>query len=340
MGVNLRNIIVRKEIELEALGGKTLAVDAYNMLYQFLTTIRAPDGNYFTNNNGEVTSHIIGLFSRVTNLLQKGIRLVFVFDGTPPALKNAELARRAEVKEGASVEYAKAEDAGDQAGMRKYAGRMTRLTPDMVDGAKKLLSLLGVPWVQAPSEGEAQCAHLVLKGQAWAVASQDYDSLLYGTPFLVQNLSIAGRHKRIHGVGTVAVRPCVLNLAENLSALGLTQQQLTWLAMLIGTDYNPGGTKGIGPKKALKLVKENHSPDEVFAAAGWINSPSWQDVLKTFVAMPVTDPGTIRFGKPDREGLHRFLVVDNGFSEERIAKSLDSLGAIARDEGQRSLGDF
>src|SRR3989344_5325679 len=207
MGVNLRNLLVRREVSVAELAGRTIAFDAYNTLFQFLSSIRAPDGQLLTNSKGAVTSHLIGLFSRVSKLLEEGVLPVFVFDGEHPKLKHVEIARRAQVKSQAQEKYEAALSVGDEGEMRKYAARTTRLTQEMVESAKVLLRLLGVPVVQAPSEGEAQAAHVVKQGKAWAVASQDYDSLLYATPLLVRNLSIAGKRKRPGTRQMITVRP-------------------------------------------------------------------------------------------------------------------------------------
>jgi len=340
MGVNIKDILIKHPITLEELSGKTLAVDAFNMLYQFLTTIRAPDGSYLTDSKGRITSHLIGLFNRTTALLQKGIRLVFVFDGEPPALKHQEIARRAGIKQEAEKSYEKAAAAEDVESMKKFAARMTKLSDDMVGDAKKLLQLLGIPVVQAPSEGEAQCAFLVKQGDAWAVASQDYDALLSGTPRLVQNLSIVGRRKKIHGMGTIAVSPELADLKENLEALGINQEQLILLAMLVGTDYNPGGIKGIGPKTALQLVKEHKSKEQLFSAAAWEEhvAVSWKEVLATLEHIPVTKHYHVKQGILDTKGIMQFLVEEHNFSPERVQKALE--GIATQPQRQKGLGEF
>lgn len=327
MGVNLKDLFEREEIIIDSLAGKTLAIDAYNMLYQFLTTIRTPDGQLLTNNAGAVTSHIIGLFSRTTNLLSKNIKLIFVFDGKPPTLKLHELHRRAEAKKTAQQHYEKAAKEKDIPTMKKYASRTTRLDNNMVADAKKLLQLLGIPVIQAPSEGEAQCAHIVKKGQAWAVASQDYDSLIQGTPRLIQNLTLAGKRKIRGTLSTTTIQPSMILLQENLQRLHLTQEQLIYLAMLVGTDYNIGGIHGIGPKKALTLVKKHHTPEALFKAAEWNNhfELPWKELFHAIKNTTVTNDYTLTPTTPDTEKLTTFLVDNNNFSLERVQKSLQPL---------------
>ncbi len=342
MGVNLKDIFERKELSLDEFSGRILAVDAYNMLYQFLTTIRTPEGQLLTDSKGNVTSHLIGLFSRTCALLEKNIKPIFVFDGKPPELKVHELHRRAEIKKEAAREYEKAAEVGDVEAMKKFASRTARLERPMVDDAKKLLQLLGLPVVQAPSEGEAQCSHMVKAGNAWAVASQDYDSLLHGTPRLVQNLSITGRRKMRGVIGTVAVMPAIIDLRENLQRLVLTQEQLILLALLVGTDYNYGGIHGIGPKKALKIVKEHKSITAVEYAVKWkehFEQPLAElfDLIKN---IPVIDDYTVVFKPVDAEKLTDFLVDEHDFGAERVKKTLDALGSKVKQKGQSGLGAF
>jgi len=327
MGVNLRDILIFQEKELDDFKGKIIAIDSYNMLYQFLASIRTMDGQLLTDGKGRVTSHIIGLFSRTTNFLAKGIRPIFVFDGKAPELKAKEIHRRFEAKQEAKKKYQQAVATEDVESMKKYAARFIYLTPEMVSEAKELVRLLGLPIVQAPSEGEAQASHIVTNGDAWAVGSQDYDSLLYATPRLLQNLSIAGRKKKIHGMGTRIVMPSMIDLAQNLSNLKIDQDRLIALAMLIGTDYNPGGIHGIGPKKALKLVQQHTKVEQIFKAVEWEKHTTtpWQEIFDLFKKMPVTDDYKIKWGSPDVKGINEFLVNERGFSEERVIKGLEPL---------------
>ncbi|HLF54095.1 MAG TPA: flap endonuclease-1 [Candidatus Nanoarchaeia archaeon] len=335
MGVNFKDILVRHPIKLEQFSGKILVVDGYNMLYQFLSSIRSRDGSLFTDHHGHVTSHLIGLFSRVTNLMQKGLKLAFAFDGEVPKLKQKELTKRAELKKEAAKKYEEALAAEDVGSMQKYAARTSRLTKDMVVQAQELLSGLGLPWVQAPSEGEAQAAHIARKGHAWAVSSQDYDSLLYGTPRLIQNLSIEGRRKLPGKLAYTTVEPLLIDLEENLKLLGLSREKLLWLAVLVGTDYAPGGVKGIGPKKGLALVKQHSSAESLFNSV----KPDfdWQAVLDVFNNMPATDDYKLSWFPVDRKKVYDFLVNQHDFSAERVNKSLD---AIAPAKHQKGLGDF
>ena len=334
MGVNFKEIIIKHPISLEELSGKTLIVDGYNMLYQFLSTIRARDGSLLTDSKGRVTSQLIGLFSRTSNLMSKHIKLAFVFDGKMPELKHKELAKRAELKKAAHKKYEEALATEDMAGMQKYAARTSRLTREMVQDAQQLLTALGVPWVQAPSEGEAQAAHMVKKGHGWAVASQDYDSLIHGTPRLLQNLSIEGRRKVAGTLSYKNVEPQLIDLQENLNKLGLTQDQLTWLAILIGTDYAPQGVKGIGPKKGLQMVKQHKTPETLFKDLQL--EADWKEVLSVFKNIPVTDDYELTWHPPNRKQVHKFLVEERDFSPERVDKTLDTIAP----KNQTGLGNY
>lgn len=337
MGVNLRDLLEYKQIELSDLKGKVLVVDGNNMLYQFLSTIRQRDGSLFTDHKGRVTSHLIGLFSRVTNIMGKGVKLAFVFDGKMPELKRKEVQRRAEAKEMAAQKYARALEEEDVEEMKKYAARTSRLSKDMISDAIRLLELLGLPIVQAPSEGEAQAAHMVAKGDAWATASQDYDSLLFGSSRLVQNLSIEGRRKVPGRHVYKIVKPKLFVLEDNLKALGITREKLIWLAILIGCDYAPSGVKGIGPKKGLALVQKCSSAEELFEKVELADDVDWRDVLSLFENMPVTDDYSLTWGPVKRKDVEHLLVEEHDFGRERVNNVLDKISAK---KGQSLLGDF
>lgn len=342
MGVAITELLEGKEIRIEELRGKVLAVDAFNMLYQFLTTIRMRDGTPLKDSKGNVTSHLIGLFSRTTTLLAEGLRLIFVFDGDAPALKRQERERRAAVKATALHHLKTAEAEQDIEGMRKYAGRTAKLTGEMIDEAKRLLTALGVPVIQAPSEGEAQAAHLCRRGDAYAVVSQDADSFLFGAPRVVKNLNVTGRKKRVNALAYERVAPELLVLDENLRRLGLSQDQLIILGILVGTDYNRAGIKGIGPKKALKLLAEHGTEHErLFTAVGWDEQyPElpWRTLLDAFTRVAVTDDYELRWGTPDADALRQLLVEEHDFSEERIDAAL---GKLRQEEAQqRGLQEF
>src|SRR5215510_9653086 len=266
LGVDLADIIPRAKTSLEDLRGKTFAVDAYNALYQFLAIIRGPTGTPLMDRTGRVTSHLSGLLYRTTNLAERGIRLVYVFDGIPPALKEVEIKRRRAVKEEAIVKYEAAVSRGQPEEAKKYAQATASLKDQMVEDSVQLLRHLGVPYVHAPSEGEAQAAYMASRGDVWGAVSQDFDSLLFGANRLIRNLTISGRRKLPMREAYVQVDPETVKLPETLGELRLNREQLVDLGILIGTDFNPDGFKGIGPKTALKLMQDHGSIEEIAKA--------------------------------------------------------------------------
>jgi flap endonuclease-1 len=335
MGVAISEILPKEAISISRLAGRTLVVDAYNILYQFLTTIRTPDGTPLKDEHGRVTSHLVGLFARTTNLMVAGVRLAFIFDGPKPALKSGELARRKAAKDEAAAAYADAVEREDVDAMRSFSARSVSLTSDMVSEAKELLSLLGIPVIDALSEAEAQASRYVAEGFAYAVVSQDADCLVFGAPRMIRNLSISGRRKKPGTPLYITVEPELVELSRVLAENGLTHDQLINLCMLVGTDFNPGGIKGIGPKKALKLVKEHSSPEALFSAAKWEehHAVPWHEVREVLTTMPTHPPQQLHWGSVNRKGIETFLT-GRGFSKERFAV-LDTLGSR-----QQGLGEF
>jgi flap endonuclease-1 len=343
MGVKIFELVPARETELDSLAGKTLAVDSSLFLYQFLTTIRQRDGTLLMDSKGNVTSHLAGLFNRTVKLMEKQINLAFVFDGKPPGLKSRERERRAGMKQEAEEKYKIAVEKKDIGEMRKYAARTTRLTPEMVKEAKELIQALGLPAVQAPSEGEAQAAHIVKKGDAFAVASQDADSLMFGASRLVRNLAITGRRKKAGKIGFETVKPEIIELQEVLNSMGIDNDQLIALGMLIGTDYNTGGVKGIGPKNGLKMVKECKKDfDALFEKAEWgkyFDFP-WTDVFYTIKKMPVESKYNISQSPVDREKVLGLLVGKHDFSPERVNSALDKLLKAREKKKQKGLAEW
>ncbi|RLE85494.1 MAG: flap endonuclease-1 [Thermoprotei archaeon] len=326
MGVNLRELVekVKKQINLKDLNKKVVAIDAYNMLYQFLAIIRQPDGTPLMNRRGEVTSHLSGLFYRTINLLENGIKPVYVFDGKPPELKTVVLEKRLQIKVEAEKRYREALARGDLEEARIYAQQTARLSKEMVDNAKTLLDYMGVPWVQAPSEGEAQSAYMTLKGDAWASASQDYDSLLFGSKRLIRNLAITGRRKLPRKNVYIEITPELILLDEILKEHEISREQLIDIAILIGTDYNPEGVKGIGVKRALKLVKTYGNIERIREILGKEALPENVDQIKKIFLNPeVTDDYELKWSMPDKEAIIRFLCYEHDFSRERVEKAVE-----------------
>ncbi|MBS3165737.1 flap endonuclease-1 [Candidatus Woesearchaeota archaeon] len=344
MGLNIKDLIVKKEIAIKDLKDKIVVVDSMNLLYQFLTTIRSQDGTVLTDSQGKVTSHLIGLFSRTTALMEEGLKLAFVFDGKAPEIKRRTWEKRAELKKEASLKLKEAEEEGNVEDMRKFASRTAILTKEMVQEAKNLLGALGLPVIQAPSEGEAQAAYMVKKGNAYAAVSQDYDCLMFGCPLLVRNLSIAGKRRKTGTLAYQTVKPETIELKEFLQNLNLTLDQLIVLAILIGTDYNPGGIKGIGPKNALKLLKEFGTDfDDLFTKVAWgtfYPDLSWKEVFNTIKDIPTTDNYELKWKAINEEEVYHLLVKEHNFGEERVKNKLEALREVNKKLSQKGLGSF
>ena len=326
MGVNLRDLVPKTTVKLVELSGKSIAIDAYNALYQFLAIIRQPDGTPLKDRSGRVTSHLSGLLYRTSNLAQMGIKPIYVFDGVPPALKETEIKRRMKTKKEALVKYERAVKEGKIEEARVYAQATSRLKDYIAEDSKRLLDLMGIPWVQAPSEGEAQAAHLAKREDAYYCASQDYDSLLFGAPRFVRNVTISGRRKLPRKQVYIEVVPEIVELEQVLKECGITYEQLIDVGILIGTDFNPEGIKGLGPKTALKLVKEHGSLEN---ALPHIKNPEFpvepQRIREIFLHPKVTDNYEIAWKEPDVEGVINFICRERDFSENRVRKALEKM---------------
>jgi len=326
LGVNLRDIVPKTVVKLEDLSGKTIAIDAYNALYQFLAIIRQPDGTPLKDSTGKVTSHLSGLLYRTSNLVEMGIKPIYVFDGVPPVLKEVEIQRRRQVKVQATVKYEQALAKGKTEEARMYAQATSSMKDYMEEDSKKLLSLMGLPWVQAPSEGEAQAAHLTKRGDSDYCASQDYDSLLFGTPRLIRNVTISGRRKLPRKNVYIEVVPEVVELENVLRECGISYEQLIDAGILIGTDFNPDGIKGLGPKTALKLIKERGKLENAVQDLKNAYFPvEPRKIREIFLHPKVTDNYKIAWENPDTEGVVNFICRERDFSENRVRKALEKM---------------
>lgn len=335
MGVQFSNFIEGKEVELVELSGKKIAVDAFNTLYQFLSIIRdRMTGEPLRDSKGNITSHLSGLFYRTCNLVEMDIKPVFVFDGEPPKFKRRTVEERQERKEEAKKKWDEALEKGEPA--IRYAQATSKLTDPMVEDSKKLLDYMGIPWIQAPSEGEAQCAHLTKKNVVWASASQDWDSLLFGSPRFVKNLSIVGRRKVPKKEVYIEIRPEIIELEDVLKNLEITKEQLIILGILVGTDYNEG-IKGVGPKTALKLVKKYKTLKQIFKEMEWKDEYDPEEILKFFLKPPIVEKHKIEWNLPNPEKIIEFMVEEHDFSRERIENTIEKLKKSFTEGKQTSI---
>ena len=329
MGVALRDIIAeyKTPVTWEALPG-VAAIDANNALYQFLTIIRQPDGTPLMDRKGRVTSHLSGILFRVSSFMEKGIKPVFVFDGKPTALKQATIDERRKLRNEAGEKWKEAVERGDEEEAYKQARSSTRVDTTIVETSKELLRLMGIPVVQAPGEGEAQASYMVAKGDARYVVSQDYDTLLFGAPLLVRNLTVSGKRK-IRG-RQITVSPERIVLADTLAGLHLTREQLIEIGILVGTDFNPG-VEGVGAKTGLKIVQKGE-----FAQKLKEKQPDFDPapVMEMFLHPPVTDDYSLAAGHMDAEAIRRMLCDGYDFSPERVDRALEGFTVKA---GQKTL---
>jgi len=319
LGFNLTPLVIERTLRLDELRERVLAVDANNLLYQFLALIRSKDGSPFSDSQGRITSHIVGLIMRTTRLMADyGIRPIFVFDGKPSELKSATLVKRRRSREKAREEWEEALGRGDYAAAWSKAVRMNSLTQEMQNDAKKVLDLLGIPHVQATQEGEAQAAFMAACGDVWAVNSRDYDSVLFGSPRLVRYVTISGE-EFLPSKGTFRpLIPELIELEKLLASLQLSREQLVDLAILVGTDFNHG-IRGVGPKTALKLLRANGKLEclpQYYRDQLPVNIAELRDV---FLDPPVTTNYDLEFKKLDENGLIQFLCDERGFGRERVS---------------------
>ena len=337
MGVNLTPIIVKEVTDLDAFRGRSMAVDAFNVLHQFLALIRTREGRLLSDKEGRVTSHLVGLVFRTTRLMADyQMELVFVFDGKPPRLKRTEVERRRTIKQKAEKEYARALETGDYAKALSKAVQTGRLDTAAITDAKRLLVLLGIPWVQAPSEGEAQASHMARRGDIWAASSRDYDSLLFGAPRLVRYLTIQGQEWLPSKGKARRLEPEIIHLEGFLNHHGITRKQLVDLSILMGTDFNPG-IKGVGPKTALKLVKAHGQLEDMPGEIAEKIPGNFDEIRRLFLESDVTDEYDIKSGSLNEEELVSFLCDERDFSRQRVEVVINR---IKRSQAQKSLTDW
>ena len=345
MGLNISEIIPRKEINISELNGKMVCVDAFNTLYQFLSTIRQPDGTPLMDDKRRITSHLSGIFYRNINLLNEGLKIVYVFDGGAPELKVKTHKRRKEVRDLAGERYKSAKEKEDVELMRRYSSQLLRLDEEMIEESKELLEAMGIPVVQAPLEGEAEAAYLCkIKREVYASVSQDYDSLLFGAPRLIRNLTMSRRRKTFSGF--VEINPELIEIEKVLNLLEINLDQLICLGILIGTDYNPKGVPGIGQKRALEIVRKYKQPVFIFKSVEEqiMGLPDedrfdWKEIFELF-HKPAVVEADFKFTDIDEKRIKEILIDRHNFSEERVEKQLDKLRKIKEKSKQKGLGNW
>ncbi len=336
MGTPIGELVPRRKLDWNELKDQKVGFDSFNILYQFLANIRGPDGEPLTDSKGRVTSHLTGLLYRTANLVEKNIKPVFVFDGKHSELKGKTIAARIQTRTSAAKKAQEAREAGDLEAAKKFASMSSQLKPEMVQEAKQLVSLMGFSVVQAPGEGEAQLAAMVSAGDLYCAVSQDFDSLLCGCPRLVRNLAFSGKRKLPGRNVYIDVEPEVIELQKVLSELNLTRKQLIWLSILVGTDFNEKFPK-VGPKTALKLVKENDSFEKIIKATNFEPEFDYREIENLFLNPSTTTEYKIGFSKPDLSGIVSFLVDEHGFSRERVQSVAKKLAEKFEEKGKQAF---
>jgi len=339
MGLQIGEIILKKQIQFSDLKGKIIAVDAFNAIYQFLTTIRQPDGTPLKDSKDNVTSNLSGWFYRNMKLILEGIKLVYVFDGEPPELKGKTKEIRQSAKDLAKQKYEKAKAEEDIEAMGKYSRSDVYLDEQKIKESKELLEAMGIAVVQAPGEGEAQASVMVDENSnIYAVASQDYDCLMFKAPKLIQNLSMSRKRRTMSGY--IEVFPQIIKLESLLKELEINQEQLICLGILCGTDYNPGGVKGLGPKKSLKLVKEYKTKEEIFKSVEENEKLDldfdWKAIYEEIENPRVDKKVNVEFPRINKDKIKEILMKYE-FSEDRIDNQLDKFDELKKKKEQKTL---
>jgi len=339
MGVEIGDLFKWEKISFKDLHDRVIVIDAHNVLHQFLSSIRQRDGTPLKNSKGEITSHLSGVLHRTANLVEAKIRPVYVFDGEPHPLKAKTLEERRKRKKLAEKEWKEALEAGDLEKARIKAQQTSRVTDEIIKQSKELLDALGIPYIQSPSEGEAQASYMVKKGFAYAVGSQDFDCLLVGSPVLVRNLTSSERRKLPGKKAYAKVYPKQIRLKPNLKSLGITHKQLVDMAILIGTDFNDG-IRGIGPKKSLALIKKNGNVENALATIGSENVPTFEEIKeirKIFLKPKVTDDYSLSWPGPDNEAVLKILCDRHQFTQERVEPVLEKFSNVENMMKQKTL---
>ena len=339
MGVELKPLVKARRITLHDLKGKVVAIDAYNAMHQFLSIIRQRDGTPLKDSQGRITSHLSGLLYRTANLVEEGIKPVYVFDGKPHPLKLKTLEKRKEIRKEAEEEWLAALEAGYLEEAFKKAQRTSRIDAEKVEDAKRLLDALGIPYVDAKREGEEQAAYMNAKGDVDFVASQDFDALLFGARKLVRNLAITGKRKLPDKQIWIDISPEEISLEKVLEENGINREQLIDIAILIGTDFNEG-VKGIGPKKALNIIKEYGSIDAAIEEGKIPEIENYEEVRKIFLEPEVNKNYKIEWKEVDEKAAIDILCREHQFSEERVRKAIEKYRKFAKSFRQKSLFDF
>ncbi|VWU51849.1 flap endonuclease 1 [Hepatocystis sp. ex Piliocolobus tephrosceles] len=339
-----------KEIKIENLMGRVVAIDASMSLYQFIIAIRDSEqyGN-LTNESGETTSHISGLMSRSIKLMENGLKPIYVFDGAPPELKGSELEKRGEKRQKAEELLQKAKEEGDLDAIKKQSGRTVRVTKKQNEEAKRLLTLMGIPVVEAPCEAESQCAFLTKYNLAHATATEDADALVFGTKILIRNLNAnatSGQNKNKNSTSKRGYILTEIKLEQVLKGLNLTMNEFIDFCILCGCDYCDT-IKGIGSKTAYNLIKEHKCIEKIIENIDKNkyqvpNNFRYVEARDSFINPKVLTKEEVKidWNEPKIDELRHFLIKDYNFNEVRVTNYINRLLKARKATTQRRLDNF
>ncbi|KAJ1651111.1 Elongation of fatty acids protein 2 [Dispira simplex] len=323
--------------EIKNFFGRKVAVDASTSLYQFLVAVRTSDGQNLQNDQGETTSHLLGMFYRTIRMVENGIKPLYVFDGKPPTMKAGELAKRLERRNEATKSLEAAKEAGDAVQMDKFTRRTVKVTREHNDECKRLLQLMGIPYFDAPCEAEAQCAALAKAGKVYAAASEDMDTLTFASPVLLRHLTFSEARK---------MPITEFKLEKVLAGLELSMAEFVDLCILLGCDYCDS-IKGIGLHRAMALIKQHRKLETILENLDSKKHPVPEDwpylsARQLFLEPEVADPATLEFrwDAPNEEQLIEFLVREKGFGEDRVRKGIEKLQKHLKNATQGRLDGF
>ncbi|KAF2993134.1 Elongation of fatty acids protein 2 [Curvularia kusanoi] len=325
-------------------GRKVAIVRRVSMsIYSFLIAVRS-DGQQLMSDTGETTSHLMGLFYRTLRMVDNGIKPLYVFDGAPPKLKSGELAKRFQRKTEAQAGMEEAKETGTAEDVEKFSRRTVRVTREHNAECQQLLKLMGIPFIIAPTEAEAQCAVLARGGKVYAAASEDMDTLTFNTPILLRHLTFSEQRKE----------PILeIHLDKVLEGLNMEHKQACRpfidLCILLGCDYlDP--IKGIGPSTALKMIREYNDLEGVvehIKKSTKLTIPDdWPFAdARTLFLEPDVKPADapecdFKWEAPDVEGLVKFLVEEKHFNEDRVRNGAAKLQKNMKTAQQSRLEGF
>lgn len=348
MSVDLSKLSIRNKISIDELNGRVIAIDAFNVMYQFLSIVRQSDGTPLHDSHGNVTSYLSGIFYRTIEMIEHGIKPIYIFDGIPPKLKARTISARIARRKKAYVDWQNAKAEGRLENAKTYAEQSSYINREMVENAKLLMDYMGIPYINAPSEGEAEASYLCEKDLVYAAGSQDYDTLLFGSKRVIRNLTLSGKRKLPRKNIYINISTEFVDLEETLSSLNINRRQLIWIGIMLGTDFNVG-IKGIGPKTALKIVKSVDSLKELesyikdkYSMEFESDPKEVEDIfmkpeVKEIKEEQITDMLLL---KPNINETIRFMCDVHDFGKDRINKFIQKLAKTQAAPNQKGINSW